>query len=72
VSATDAGHRLVERAPSPLQERLTESFSALPEAEQESIVEVLERIVGLMGVSDVDAAAVLEAGPILQTDEGED
>jgi len=64
VSLTGQGKALVASAPSPLQDRLAEAISKLPEAEQATIAASLERIVEMMEVRHIDAAPILETGPI--------
>jgi DNA-binding MarR family transcriptional regulator len=65
VTATDEGQRLSESAPSPLQEKLTQALSSLPESEQIEIAKSLERIVSLMEAQHIDAAPILETGPLV-------
>ncbi|WP_322996880.1 MarR family transcriptional regulator [Castellaniella sp.] len=48
VSATDAGRKLAQDTPSPLQQKLADSLKALPELEQATITLSLERVVGLI------------------------
>jgi DNA-binding MarR family transcriptional regulator len=48
VTATEAGMRLANETPSPLQQKLSEALKALPELEQATITMSLERIVDLM------------------------
>ena len=66
VSLTKEGKELVATAPSPLQDTLADAMTELPEEEQAIIVESLERIVSMMEVRDIDAAPILETGPIAQ------
>ena len=66
VELTDAGRQLIADAPSPLQGRLTEALATLPDAEQEVIAAALEKVVSLMEVREIDAAPILETGPILE------
>ena len=66
VTITDEGRKLVEGAPSPLQNRLTEALSVLPLPEQIAIAKSLERVVSLMEAQHIDAAPILETGPINQ------
>jgi len=69
VTLTEAGVELARNAPSPLQETLAEAMSHLPKSELETIAESLERVVGLMQMKHVDAAPILETGPIMQPPE---
>ncbi len=64
ISLTEQGKVLARNAPSPLHDTLTEAMSKLPENELVMIAESLERIVGLMQMQHLDAAPILEAGPI--------
>jgi len=64
VSLTEQGKVLASNAPSPLQDTLSEAMGKLPETELLLIAESLERIVGLMQMQHVDAAPILETGPI--------
>jgi DNA-binding MarR family transcriptional regulator len=64
VTLTDAGRNVVAHAPSPLQETLAEALGKLPETDRIMMVEALERIVGLMQVTHIDAAPILEIGRI--------
>jgi DNA-binding MarR family transcriptional regulator len=64
LSLTDTGSQLLRDAPSPLQDRLAEALRYLDPSEQGMIAASLERIVELMAVGKVDAAPILETGPI--------
>jgi len=64
VALTDAGRIMLERAPSPMQDRLAESLGRLAELEQVSITLSLEKIVQLMEAEEIDAAPLLETGPL--------
>lgn len=64
VSLTEQGKALVANAPSPLQETLAEQMNHLPDAELAMIAESLDRIVEMMEVRHIDAAPMLETGPI--------
>ena len=64
VSLAEQGRALVKSAPSQLQDKLAEAMNDLPEAEQATIAGSLEQIVEMMEVRDVDAAPILETGPI--------
>lgn len=65
VTATARGKRLVEFAPSPLQEGLARSLTNLPEIEQATIALSLQRIVDLMEIETLDAAPILDPGKFL-------
>ena len=64
VSLTELGKVLAKSAPSPLQDTLAEAMGKLPETELVTIAEALERIVRLMQIQHVEAAPILETGPI--------
>ncbi len=64
IRMTTQGKALVDKAPSPLQETLAEQFKALSEEDQLNIVQSLERVVDMMGATNIDAAPMLETGPI--------
>jgi DNA-binding MarR family transcriptional regulator len=72
LSLTDSGQQLLRDAPSPLQDRLADALKVLPESEQAIIAASLERIVELMAVRDLDAAPILETGPIESSTGGTD
>ncbi|PIE19473.1 MAG: MarR family transcriptional regulator [Proteobacteria bacterium] len=63
LTITDAGRRLLEASPSPLQERFVTRLSKLPLENQEVIRTVLEQVVRMMGAEELDAAAMLTSGP---------
>ena len=65
VSLTEQGKVLARNAPSPLQDTLAEAMGKLPETELVMIAESLERIVALMQMQHVDAAPILDTGPIV-------
>ncbi|MBC8423290.1 MarR family transcriptional regulator [bacterium] len=64
VYITDEGRDLLSRAPSPLQDRLAQGLSVLPEKEQIIMAQSVERIVELLEVEDFGAAPLLETQPI--------
>lgn len=57
---TPEGERLVESAPSPLQDKLADALESVTELEKVSIALALERIVDLMEVRQVDASPILD------------
>lgn len=59
VVATEAGHSLVARAPSPLQGTLAEALKHLPGEEQLLIARSLEKIVDLMEVGRWETEPIL-------------
>lgn len=64
VSLTDAGRRVLDSAPPPLQESFTEQLGALPEWEQTQILYVLQRVVAMMEAETLTASPVLATGEI--------
>lgn len=64
VSATPQGKKLIEFAPSPLQDKLSESLKNLPQLEQTAIALSLEKVVDLMGVEDISPAPILATGQL--------
>lgn len=72
VSATAAGRALAQRSPSPLQDRLVARLGTLPAAEQLALAQALERLVALMGASEIDASAILDLAPIAEAAAGPD
>jgi DNA-binding MarR family transcriptional regulator len=62
ITLTPRGHRLLVRAPSPLQQHLVDALAALPEKELADIEDSLNRVVTLMEARDIDAAPVLYSG----------
>ena len=68
VKLHDSGRLLLEKAPSPLQERFVREFGELAEWEQTQILSSLQRIAFIMDADDVDAAPVLTSGSLTQTE----
>lgn len=71
VAITSRGRKLVDLAPSPLQETMARALQDLPEIEQVSIIMSLEKIVSLMEAEDIDAAPVLETGSLVNSKSAE-
>jgi DNA-binding MarR family transcriptional regulator len=63
LAPTEEGRRTIEDAPSLLQTRFSERFSALAEWEQAMILAGLSRLADLLG-TDGDAAPLLDSGAI--------
>lgn len=66
VTATNEGCRIAQQAPSPLQKTLADALGSLPLDEQTKIAGSLERIVNLMEAQHIDAAPILDTGPLNQ------
>jgi DNA-binding MarR family transcriptional regulator len=64
VQATPRGRALARRAPLPLGDRLAEALQKLDEGERRAIARSLERIVDMMEAREIEAAPMLETGPI--------
>jgi len=67
VTVTEQGRDLAASAPSPLQDKLADALRDLPELEQAAIALSLERIVDLMEARHIEAAPILETGPVPQS-----
>ncbi len=67
LNVTEQGRELADAAPSPLQDSLAEALRDLPELEQAAITLSLERIVDLMEARHIEAAPILETGPVFQS-----
>ncbi len=64
ICLTEAGERLVECAPSSLQDTLADTLKSLPELEQVSITLALEKVVEPMEAREIEVSPVLETGPL--------
>jgi DNA-binding MarR family transcriptional regulator len=64
ISITSEGQKLIDAAPSLLQDTLSEALVELPEIEQVSITLALEKLVDLMEAGHIGASPVLQTGPI--------
>jgi DNA-binding MarR family transcriptional regulator len=62
VSPTEDGLRLLDSAPSPLQDRFRSEFSKLEQWEQTHMLATLQRIAAMMDAEELDAAPVLTTG----------
>lgn len=67
LEATSEGRRRLGEAPDMLQEIFGVRFSALPAWEQAMILAGTERLADILGAGDMDAAPLLDAGPIDRT-----
>lgn len=66
IRITDKGASAVNLAPDALQQMFVGRFEGLQDWEQAMIVAALERVAGLLGAKDIDAAPVLTSGDIQQ------
>jgi len=64
VYPTAEGLALLKTAPATLQDRLINAFEEMQEWEQSMIVASLERISALLGADTLDAAPMLDVGPL--------
>ncbi|MGE0201134.1 MAG: GNAT family N-acetyltransferase [Candidatus Melainabacteria bacterium] len=64
---TAAGEDLVSRAPAPLEEQIEGKLNALNDEAQETLVRAFEQVVDMMDARHIDAAPLLETGPIDQS-----
>ena len=67
VTITEAGRKLVEQAPSPLQETFVSRLRALSAIEQVALRDTLRNVVSMMGGEELEAAAVLSTVPAALT-----
>ena len=67
ATPTAKGLRLLESAPSPLQDRFRFEFSKLEEWEQTQVLASLQRIAAMMDAERLDAAPVLTTGAAVGT-----
>jgi len=65
VRLTRSGMRAVRSAPPPLENGFLERLNALPLRKQAEIKEALDQLVGLMSVSEIDAAPLLTTDPTI-------
>ncbi len=61
---TDAGHAVLEGAPTPLQMAFTQRFEQLRDWEQSMITAALQRVADMMDAGELDASPVLHVGRI--------
>jgi DNA-binding MarR family transcriptional regulator len=64
ISITQNGRQVLKEAPSPLQDRFSESFHYLEDWEQLMILSAIRRIVSLMSAEEIEASPILVSGPI--------
>ena len=62
VQLTEEGDRIVDEAPSPLQERFHHELSRLEEWERTMILATLQRIASMMDAEEIEAAPLLVSG----------
>ena len=64
IRTTEAGVQVLAEAPSLLQERFRDELSLLEAWEQHWMLSALERIATMMDAEGIDAAPILETGPV--------
>ncbi len=69
IFLTGKGRELLDKAPSPLQDKFIESFYVLEDWEQLMIISSMSRIVSMMSAERIDASPILLSGPIQDKDE---
>lgn len=67
VKETDAGKKLLEAAPSPLQDTFLEKFKNLEDWKQHMILASLELMSTLMADDEISAAPILSTGVLTET-----
>ncbi|MFQ5700531.1 MAG: MarR family winged helix-turn-helix transcriptional regulator [Acidobacteriota bacterium] len=67
ATVTAEGLKLLDNAPSPLQDRFRSEFSKLEEWEQTHMLATLQRIAAMMDAVELDAAPVLTTGVTVTT-----
>lgn len=64
IRVTAAGSLALANAPTLLQEHFVQAFSQLKDWEQSTIVAAVQRVAEMMDAADIDAAPLLETGPL--------
>lgn len=64
IDVTAAGQRILDEAPSLLQERFRAELARLEDWERHWMLAALERIASMMDAEGIDAAPILETGPV--------
>lgn len=64
ISITPKGQDLINKAPAPFQEDFADAFGNLDAEEQLELVQAFEKVVDLMNARNLDAAPMLETGPL--------
>lgn len=61
---TEHGRRILDRAPTALQDNFVDRFQALDEWEQSMIIAALQRVAEMMDAKDIDASPFLDIGAL--------
>ena len=64
VTLTQEGRRVLESAPSLVQDRFRRHFAKLADWEQTMILATLQRVAAMMEAEQIDAAPLLMSGPV--------
>jgi DNA-binding MarR family transcriptional regulator len=64
---TDEGRAIVAQSPNVLQDRFAARFAKLAPWEQAAVLSALERVAELLGAEGIDAAPVIDVGPLDRT-----
>lgn len=64
IEVTEEGRRVLDEAPSLLQERFRAELARLEDWERHWMLSALERIASMMDAEGIDAAPILETGPV--------
>lgn len=67
---TRAGRKVLRSAPALLHDRFVERFATLGAGDQDRIVNTLHEVAEMMGADELDAAPVLDIGPLVENDPG--
>jgi DNA-binding MarR family transcriptional regulator len=65
IRATETCKKLLDEAPSPLQETFLNQFEKLQNWEQHMVLSSLQRMVVMMGAKAIDAAPILATGSMI-------
>jgi DNA-binding MarR family transcriptional regulator len=65
---TEQGKKVLDTAPTPLQQNFIKKFQHLEEWEQSLLLSSVQRISSMMNAEDIDVAPVLELGSITKPD----
>jgi DNA-binding MarR family transcriptional regulator len=66
IDVTPEGQRVLQEAPSLLQEQFRAELARLEDWERHWMLSALERIASMMDAEGIDAAPILETGPVAQ------
>lgn len=64
ISLSEAGEKLLQQAPTPLQQDFLDRFNSLQPWEQTQILSSVQRLAVMMNAEGLDAAPILEIGAI--------